>query len=198
MPGKLKIDTFDGDAWVSIVAFTMESIRPNRVPPWSSVSNFHEINVRTYVTKEGKQGVYFLNIEAEKQLAAWLAKKLSGLPYEKATIIRTWSDSEQTYKSNNKYKGFYLDTTFSINKTLEVKSDLDKWLTERYCLYLDKDNKIFRYETHHAEWKLNHVDVHILKTYYKVGNIYLDRKPDLLHYSEGVKVVSWSPKLLSC
>ena len=63
VPDELEIDLFDGKAWISVVAFTMEKIRPKYLPYFSPISNFDEINVRTYVKANGKSGVYFLSIE---------------------------------------------------------------------------------------------------------------------------------------
>ena len=42
----------------------MEQIHPRLLPSIDSVSNFYELNIRTYVKSSGKPGVYFLSIEA--------------------------------------------------------------------------------------------------------------------------------------
>lgn len=70
VPSKLKIDTFDGNAYVSLVAFTMEKIRPRYLPAIKFISCFDEINLRTYIDNDNKKGVYFLNIEAGKLLSS--------------------------------------------------------------------------------------------------------------------------------
>ena len=49
VPKELEIDLFDGKPWVSVVAFTMEKIRPKNLPSFPPISNFHFINIRTYV-----------------------------------------------------------------------------------------------------------------------------------------------------
>lgn len=191
LPDGLIIDTYNGESWISLVAFTMEKIRPKALPAVSYISNFHEINVRTYLTQDNKQGVYFLNIEAQKFISEIVAKLLSGLPYEKATIVRQQKNPIQQYIANNKNKGFQLDATFGVGQKITNKSQLDTWLTERYCLYFDKNDKLYRYEIHHQPWELYEVDILNLTTNYKIGTILLNRKPDLAHYSNGVKVVTW-------
>ena len=196
VPKGISLDTFNGDPWISIVAFTMEKISIKGLPSISTISNFHEINVRTYVIKDNKPGVYFLNIEAQKQMSAWIAKSLSGLPYEKAIIKRKKNDQEQTYISKNKMKGFNLDASFIVGERFEKKSQLDKWLIERYCLYHETKNKIYRYEIHHSEWQLNKVESLDLKVNYKVGKISFDKVPTLAHYSDGVKVLTWKREYL--
>ena len=188
VPEKFNIDTFDGNCYVSLVAFTMQKIRPIHLPSVSFISDFDEINLRTYIDNDNRKGVYFLNIEAEKLLSTFVAKFLSGLPYEKANINRF----NNKYISTNPKKGFYLDTEFEIKQQLENKTNLDKWLTERYCLYLDKDNKFYRYDIHHKEWNIKNVDIRRLDLTYRVGDINLsDKPPSLTHYSDGVKVIAW-------
>ncbi len=84
-----------------------------------------------------------------------------------------------------------MDTEFEIKEQLIEKTKLDSWLTERYCLYLDKGETIYRYDIHHKEWEIKNVDIKRLELSYKIGVINLTNKPDLTHYSEGVKVVAW-------
>ena len=65
VPDVLTIDTFEGRAFVGLVPFTMRGVRPVWSPsvPW--LSNFHEVNVRTYVHHQGRDpGVWFLGLGA--------------------------------------------------------------------------------------------------------------------------------------
>lgn len=140
VPANLNIDTFEGDCYISLVAFTMEKIRPKLLPSIGFVSDFDEINIRTYIDNDDKKGVYFLNIEAGKSISAFVAKTISGLPYERSKIHR----KDTFYHSENTPKGFKLNTEFEIGEKLTNKTELDKWLTERYCLYLNKGNKRYR------------------------------------------------------
>ncbi len=187
VPHKLQIDTFDQRAYVSLVAFTMQHIRPRGWPSLPIISNFSEINVRTYVEKDAYQGVFFLNIEAGNRLSAFLARQLSGLPYEQAHIQRT----NHSFQSMNKTKGFYLDTTFDPQKKIKVPTALDHWLTERYCLFLDHGRVMYRYDIHHQAWRLIKINMHHLQVNYHLGEMHLNGAPDLMHYAEGVKVLAW-------
>src|SRR3978361_939257 len=74
VPEGLNIDSYNGKYYISLVAFTMQKIRPKYLPSVSFISDFHEINLRTYVDSGSKKGVYFLNIEAEKYLSVFVAK----------------------------------------------------------------------------------------------------------------------------
>jgi uncharacterized protein YqjF (DUF2071 family) len=196
LPTGLTLDTFENEAWISVVAFTMERIRPKNLPSFSPISNFHEINIRTYIIQDNKPGVYFLNIEAQKQLSALISRKLSGLPYEKAKMKRNLQKEIQTYHSNQEKKGFEFAAKYQVSANFISKSELDLWLTERYCLYLDKNQKNYLYEIHHLPWELQEVEVSEIHTNYQIGSIDLNRKPNLIHYSKGVNVIAWKKEVL--
>ena len=188
VPLALTLDTFYGNAYVSLVAFTMQKIRLRNLPPIKFVSEFDEINIRTYIDNDNRKGVYFLSIEAQNPLSVFIAKALSGLPYRKSNIHRTAGNC----KSVNLQNGFHLDTEFEVKKVLGQKAELDNWLTERYCLYHDKAPEvIFRYDIHHKEWEIKDVHIKRLNLDYRIGDVNLTNEPDSVHYSEGVKVLAW-------
>lgn len=194
VPENLEIDTFNGKCYVSIVAFTMQKIRPRNLPPVKFISDFHEINVRTYVTKNGKPGVYFLNIEAQKWISVIVAKNLSGLPYEKARISRT----SNNYHSENPLKKYHLDIHFTPMEMISEKKPLDLWLTERYCLYLESQSKLYRYDIHHSPWELQKLKLPTLNISYKINDLtFTSDNLHSKHYSKGVKVISWNKERVS-
>lgn len=188
IPTGLTVDTFEGKAYVSLVAFTMQKIRPRQLPAVAFISDFHEINLRTYIDVDNKKGVYFISMEAGKSLSAYIARRMSGLPYEKALMFR----DDKSYTSKNIKRNFLLDAVFEVKETVATKTDLDRWLTERYSLYLDENNSLYRYEVHHQEWDIKNVEIKNLNLKYNIGDLDLSQqKPDLMHYSDGVKVLAW-------
>ncbi len=193
VPKKLELDHFNNQYYISIVIFKMENIRPRNLPSLDFISNFHEINVRTYIKNNDKTGVYFLNIEAEKYLAALVAKTLSGLPYEKSNI----KQKENQYINQNPKKNFKLKIDYSIENKILNKTLFHLWITERYCLYLEKKHQFYRYEIHHKEWELYALDIKNISLNYKIGNLNLTEKNIVdFCYSPGVKVVSWKEEKL--
>lgn len=197
IPENIALDTFEGECWVSLVAFSMEKVRPRLLPSFPMISNFHEINVRTYLRANEKSGVYFLSIEAEKYLSASISRKLSGLPYEKSDIKRNNENQLQTISSRNEQRGFNFHAAFEPGTALIKKDPLETWLTEKYCLYDQQHNQLFRYEVHHAPWPLYKVSIQALTTDYTIGTLSLNKPPDLAHYSSGVKVIGWKKELLT-
>jgi uncharacterized protein YqjF (DUF2071 family) len=162
------------------------------LPAIKFISDFDEINIRTYIDNDNRRGVYFLNIEAGKHLSAFIAKLLSGLPYEKSKIRRT----NANYQSINPTKKFHLEAEFEVTNLLTEKNALDNWLTERYYLYLDKAGMLYRYDIHHKAWDVKNIEIKRLNVNYKIGEISLTSKPDLTHYSDGVKVIAWEKVMI--
>jgi len=187
VPKELEIDLFEGKPWISVVAFTMEKIRPKNLPSFSPISNFDEINIRTYVRSNNKTGVYFLSIEGGKKLSCQIAKIVSELPYRYSKIRR----SENQYESYNSEFNDRLDIQFTVRKELKEKTKLDKWLTERYALFQDTDTSINEFEIHHLEWEIHALDFKKLNLKYQKFDKLLKNEPNKTQYSKGVKVIAW-------
>ena len=81
VPPSLTIDERGGSAWLSLVPFHMSDVTLRGVPALPWLSAFAEMNLRTYVTLDGKPGVWFLRMDAERALAVWTARFGLGLPY---------------------------------------------------------------------------------------------------------------------
>lgn len=190
VPKDLEIDLFEGKPWVSLVAFTMEKIRPKYLPAFSPISDFDEINIRTYVKSNGKTGVYFLSIEGGTSLSCTIAKMISQLPYRYSAIKRT----ESVYKSSNPEYNDKLKVKYQVGGEKTDKTELDRWLTERYALFQDTQNSINEFEIHHLEWPLNEIEIIQLELNYPRFNVFFKNQPDRAHYSKGVKVIAWGKK----
>lgn len=196
LPRGLEADTYNGQAWISVVAFTMENIRPRYLPAVPAISDFHEVNVRTYVRSGEEAGVYFLSLEGQKYLSVRLSRSLSGLPYETAGIHRRHGN-KHSYLSRNKRTGNFLETDYTTGKELPVKTPLDAWLTERYYTFHHKGGRLYRYAVHHPEWRLRTPQFERLLIRYKTGPFSLiDADLEAVHYSEGVQVIAWPKAVL--
>ena len=192
VPPELELDLFDEEAWVSLVAFSMEHIRPRRWPAFSPVSNFAEINIRTYVRSGRKAGVYFLSIEGGKWVSCQLAKAISELPYRYSSIRR----KDGHFSSRNTATSEQLHLTYQVGEPIVQKSALDRWLTERYALFQDTPRAINAFDIHHEEWPLQEVTCTELEVRYPAFAHLLNGPPELVHYSPGVQVLAWRKEIL--
>lgn len=190
VPGDLEIDLYEGKPWVSLVAFTMEKIRPRNLPPFSLISDFDEINIRTYVRNNNKAGVYFLSIEGGNRISCKIAKTLSELPYRYSKLIRQGS----FYSSENREFKDKMNISYKIGQKLTEKTGLDKWLTERYALFQDTSISINEFEIHHIEWPTYEIDLKEIEIDYPRFKNFVNNLPDRTHYSTGVQVIAWDKK----
>jgi len=81
LPDGLSVATHDGDAYLGVVPFVMDDIRPRELPTGLS---FPELNLRTYVEGPNGPGVYFHSLDADDRLGVAVARGLFRLPYYRA------------------------------------------------------------------------------------------------------------------
>lgn len=188
VPKELSLDNFEGEAWVSIVAFTVKNMRLKYLPPLPYLSEFNEINLRTYVVNNGIPGIYFLTIETEKISSVLLANTLIGLDYKKARVKR----SINRYMVSESAEENQLSIKYLSLPELHDKTELDKWLTERYCAYELINGQMYKFNIHHKPWPLKDIKLRKLDICYrKDGFIIKDIKPDLQHFSSKQEVLLW-------
>src|SRR5215213_3033801 len=100
VPAPLELDLFEGQAWVAVVPFHMTNVAPRGVPALPWVSAFPELNVRTYVRRNGRGGVYFFSLDATNPLAVGVARTLVHLPYFTAAMTVGHTDEWVSYRSS--------------------------------------------------------------------------------------------------
>jgi len=99
IPAGLDVDTFDGTTWLGIVPFRMAGVMLRPLPDLPWISAFPELNVRVYVTRDGKPGVWFLSLDATRLPAVVAARLLFHLPYHWARIDITPEGDGFAYRS---------------------------------------------------------------------------------------------------
>ncbi|HVS21347.1 MAG TPA: DUF2071 domain-containing protein [Pyrinomonadaceae bacterium] len=159
IPAQLSIDTFDGKAWIAVVPFTMWGIRASFLPPVPGTSAFHELNVRTYVHRNGVPGVWFFSLDAANSLAVWGARTFYHLPYFNAQMSLQLTGETISYSSkrtDQRGAPAEFQTSWNIGEPLAQSQpdSLAFFLTERYCLYSFHRDRLFRSRIFHQPWPL--------------------------------------------
>lgn len=196
IPESLDLDLFDGHAWIGVVPFAMRDVCPRYAPKVGPMSNFLELNVRTYVKRNGIAGVYFFSLDCSNSIACWIARKFYHLPYFSArmTSSRT-SAGEVHYESQRKEGDVVFKATYRpTGGLLKTSADsIDKFLTERYCLYTtDSVNRLYTGVIHHDVWPLQPAEAQIsVNTMTDVIGLKLPELEPLLHYSERIDTIVW-------
>ncbi len=101
LPRGLRVQIFNGQAWLAVVPFRMSGMVPRFGKRWAShplCPTFPELNLRTYVEheQEGKGGVYFYSLDAHWWPLVLGARLQFGLRYFPAAM-QLREASEQRY-----------------------------------------------------------------------------------------------------
>jgi uncharacterized protein YqjF (DUF2071 family) len=169
LPDRLSIATHEGDAYLSVVAFVMDDIRPRGAPVGLS---FPELNLRTYVEGPDGPGVYFYNLDADDRIGVAVARRLFALPYYRAEmdVVRSGTagrsgsrDGPVRFTSHRTHSGVphaRFDATYEPTgeRFAAEPGSLDAFLAENYRFYA-AGNRLYRGEIAHDPWTLREATV---------------------------------------
>jgi uncharacterized protein YqjF (DUF2071 family) len=220
VPSELELDLFDGRAWVGIIPFWMSNVHLHGLPALPGSGTFPEMNLRTYVrlpleargqSKEhpapgisvrdeiSKPGVYFFSLDAAS-LQAVLAARLSfGLPYfwSKMSLKRLAQD-EIEYSSirRQRPRPAEVKVNYAPDGPLNAgKSELETFLTERYCLYVVRRGQVHRAQIHHLPWPLQPAEAEFHEnTLAATHGFELSEPPQTLHFAKSLDVLIFAPE----
>lgn len=172
LPDSLRVDTFDGKAWVGVVPFFMQGVRPRFLPPVPGISNFLELNLRTYVVdRRGRPGVWFFSLDTGHRLPVWIARRFFHLPYcyahmradvtaggidyRSSRILETGEDMEQVFKWQREGAG-----------EESIPGSLEFFLIERYRLFAHDSHRdrLFSGQVHHEPYRYSTVKLEAYST----------------------------------
>jgi len=193
VPAALDLDLHEGTAYVGLVPFAMEGVRPSWAPE-ELAFEFLETNVRTYVHVAGEDpGVYFFSLDAASQIAVTVARIGWSLPYHYAEMQLTSSGSVWDYR---------VDRVWGTRPKLRVSYEtgellgaarpgtLEHFLVERYFLHLERRGKIWSGQVHHSPYPVQRARVVELEDELigASGLPAVEGPPPLVHYAAGVDV----------
>jgi uncharacterized protein len=197
IPAGLELETWDGRAWIGVVPFRMTRVTAHWVPPVPGVSTLGEINVRTYVRRGARSGVWFFSLDATSWAAVHAARLGFALPYHRARIEAVPEGEGVRYRSARQPAGPRFDAEYAPTgrvRTAEPGS-LDAWLVNRPRLFAVRGgSRVERTEIDHPQWPLQDAAAEI------TDNTMLDplglrvgsERPHLL-FARRVDVVAWPP-----
>ncbi|KAB7707843.1 DUF2071 domain-containing protein [Bacillus aerolatus] len=195
LPASLTLDLYGGAAWLGIVTFKVDGMRARGLPLLPFLHSFLQLNVRTYVLHEGVPGVYFFNLDINHLPSVFGAKVLYAVPFRKA---------KSDFHVN---KSFHFHSTYSSDERLEELDVLYRpasqpyfgqpgtfghWAAERYCLFTERMNKLYRGDIHHTKWALQKAEASINDNTVApfLSRKYFQQEP-VLHFSKVKKAFFW-------
>lgn len=196
IPEALTLDSFNGTYWVGIVPFQMSEVGVRGLPQVPGTDRFPELNVRTYVTLDGKPGVYFFSLDAANRLAVFGARTLYYLPYWYASMSLKENDSNFEFTSIR-----YSDSNIAFSCNYRpisepfqpAKGTFEEWLVERYCFYtLNASGIPLRCDILHEPWTLQHAEAEIThNTILTKQGILTENVEPIYHFAKKIEVRAW-------
>ena len=168
LPRGLTVDTFEGKAFIGIVPFFMRDVRPRICPRLPGISDFLELNVRTYVYNEqGVPGVWFYSLDANQPLAVRAARRFFCLPYfdSKMKADKDATTAEIRYLSHRRGTKDDLGSCFQYRPIGDTRlanpGTLEFFLIERYVLFAQVSGQTLPWSgrVHHQPYPLANVQV---------------------------------------
>lgn len=197
VPDPLQLDTFDGHAWIGITPFLVRNLRPVFLPPLPWLSDFQEVNVRTYVHHDGVPGVWFFSLDADSLLAVAGASAAYRLPYRHAAMSFREAGGEIFYHSRRIGCPDWpaeLDASWRKGEPWgeAEEGSLEFYLVERYCLYAAAGGELYRARIHHKPWQLRQAELTALRSTMLEGQgLPRPAGEPLLHYAEQQDTAVW-------
>ena len=203
LPPGLYTDTFNNKAYIGITPFMLKNLKLGILPPIPGISDFPEINVRTYVFDDsGIPGIWFYSLDADN-LPSVKAAHLINLPYVHSDIAYEDGTSDEiisfSLKRNNTPRTASKFSFIINGKDFFAESDsLEFFLIERYYLftYLNEKQKLNKIQVHHNPYPLCSADLldydsNLLQA---DGFSLINRYPDHIIMSPGVDVNIYNMK----
>jgi uncharacterized protein YqjF (DUF2071 family) len=161
VPEELEIEEHDGSAWVSVQFFRVRALRARGALPVPGISNFLQLNVRTYVRgPDGLPGVWFFSIDASSRLAAIGVRRIYHVPafHARMTLepVGEWQEAEcvRVGEPGRVFSARYRATGETFHAKL---GSLEFFLTERYRIFAADSAA----EMHHDRWMLSPAEAEV-------------------------------------
>jgi uncharacterized protein len=199
LPPGLEVDTFGGVTYVGIVPFTIPLTRTGFGVPMAPA--FHEINVRIYVHRGGRDpGVWFLSLDATSRLAVAGARLAYGLPYFHAGITLGEAAGCIDYWTRRRASRAAFRARYQPVGPVELAAagSLEFFLAERYLLYSRSGRTLRTARVHHPPYPLQPAAATgVEQTLTDVAGLppgACAGPPPLVHYAREVDVDIFGPR----
>jgi len=202
LPEGLELDLFEGRAYVGLVPFEMAQVIPRFVPDLGRFgffySRFAELNVRTYVKRDGVPGVWFFSLDAASSLAVLTARAWFKLPYFKARMRMRATSNGFDFWSKRLWPspaGAATRVRFEVatgDTRAALPDSLEEFLVERYVLYSKRGTQLFRGRVFHEPYQLQDAQVSVLReTNLRAAGFIRPKSAPHILFSRGVDVEVW-------
>lgn len=160
------LDLHDGSAWISLVFFMLENMRPPCTGAIGRalcrpISEHPFLNVRTYVRAEAGPGIHFLAEWIPNRLSAWLGPRTYGLPYRLGSFdcdLAGGTGGVGCVSVTDPALGARLGLSFPVQPeplVTAMPGTTDEFLLERYAAYTYRNGVHRCFRVAHASWRFH-------------------------------------------
>jgi hypothetical protein len=185
VPDGLTVATFEGDAWLGVVALEMTGVRAGPLPNLSAP--FGQVNFRTYARFDGDLGVYFFSLDAGRRVAAEAGRRVWGLPFHPARSRVDRRGETVTLRSRRQDGSARFDARYEPRgePAPAEPGSLTASLIERHRFLVPQgDGEVAVGEIERDPWQLSAVDADIrTNTLASAAGISIDLGEPTTHYS---------------
>ena len=199
VPPELEIDTFEGQAYVTMIPMHMNNIHLHDLPAVPGTREFPEINLRTYVRMNDEPGIFFFTIDSGSSFASWVARHTFFLPYIYSKMsFREESDGfhleSKRPNSHHAKKAEFSGSYHPVGEEYQTREGtLEHFLVERYAMY-DKGpgGDFFKGNVQHPPWRIQKAEANIeINTVPEAAGIDLGDAVPMLLFAYNTEVLCW-------
>lgn len=159
LPPGTRPDTFDGTAYVGLIAFRMHRVGWLTLPGIPYLGSFPETNIRFYsVDAHGRRAVVFRTLEASRLLPVLVARVFFHLPYTWSRMSVTRQADQLTYTSHRRWPAPRTARTHlsvRVGAPVPHPTPLEHFLTARWALHHPARNTARYLPNDHPRWPLH-------------------------------------------
>jgi uncharacterized protein YqjF (DUF2071 family) len=162
LPSGLELDTRDGQAFVSLVAFEFLKARVFGVR-WPGYQCFPELNLRMYVRHGAERGVVFLRELVPVRMVAWLARLIYNEPYRVAALTAERQEDDarlsMTFRLRYNGKDHLLQATGRKPAYQPGADSVEHFFKEQsWGFGVTRRGRTLRYHVEHPLWEVYPVE----------------------------------------
>jgi len=168
LPRGLKLDTRNGAAFVSLVAFDFDEAKVKGVAiPGHRC--FPEVNLRYYVRCGEDRGVCFIREFVPKRLIAWVARMVYNEPYQAVKMSSDVHRSHDGTMVEHRFRAGGHTQKIVVNATPDApllppeNSEAHFFKEHHWGFGNDRNGQTLRYRVNHPQWLVYKVGWHEVK-----------------------------------
>jgi uncharacterized protein YqjF (DUF2071 family) len=152
-----ELDLRDGQAFVSVVAFTLVRMRPWIGGAWTEwmlkpIATHEFLNIRTYVRHNGEPGIFFLAEWLSNRVSVLLGPRTFGLPYRLGQLHYEHRPSFQGSVSAPQGRLTYAGEVAEAEVGSCAPGSLGEFMLERYTAFTQRGKRRRLFRIWHPPW----------------------------------------------